>query len=151
VSRLRLNELIGVVGGALLALGVFLPWYETDPANKNAHLGDLGRGTFSCWQSHQILRWLLLAAAVAPLILAYVILRDHQLSWARGEMTAVVAIIAFGLIVYTGIIQKPGSPPAGISLKYGYWISLLGSILIAVGSARRSSGTERPRKPPGVL
>ncbi|MEP6952617.1 MAG: hypothetical protein ABI950_00985 [Solirubrobacteraceae bacterium] len=151
MSRLRLDELMGVVGGALLVLGVFLPWYETDPANKNAKLGELGRGVFSCWESHQIIRWLLLAAAVAPLILAYVIARDHKLSWARGEMTAVVAIIAFGLIVYTGIIQKPGSPPAGISLKYGYWVALLGSILIAVGSARRSSGTERPRKPPGVL
>ena len=140
-----------MVGGALLAIGVFLPWYETDPNNKNAVLGDLGRGTFSCWQSHQILRWLLLAAAVAPLILAYIIARDHTLSWARGEMTAVVSIIAFGLIVYVGLIQKPGNPPAGISLKYGYWIALLGSIMIAVGSARRSSGTERPRKPPGTL
>jgi hypothetical protein len=151
VTRLRLNELIGVVGGALLVLGVFLPWYETDPSNKNAKLGDLGRGTFTCFESHQIIRWLLIAAAVAPLILAYVIARDHSLSWARGEMTAVVSIIAFGLIVYVGIIQKPGSPPAGISLQYGYWVALLGSILIAVGSARRSSGSERPRKPPGVL
>jgi uncharacterized membrane protein len=151
VSRLRLNELIGVVGGALLVLGVFLPWYETDPANKNAKLGELGRGAFTCFQSHQIIRWVLLAAAVAPLILAYIIARNHSLSWARGEMTAVIAIIAFGLIVYTGIIQKPGTPPAGISLKYGYWVALLGAILIAVGSARRSSGTERPRKPPGVL
>lgn len=151
MSRLRLDELIGVVGGALLVLGVFLPWYETDPANENARLGPLGRGAFSAFESHQIIRWLLLAAAAAPVILAYVILRDHELSWARGEMTAVVAIIAFGLIVYTGIIQKPGSPPAGISLNFGYWVALIGSILIAVGSARRSSGTERPRKPPGVL
>jgi hypothetical protein len=151
VSRLRVNELIGLVGAALLAIGVFLPWYETDPSNKFAKLGGLGRGTFTGWQSHQIMRYLLLAAAVAPVILAYILLRDHTLSWARGELTAVVSIIAFGLILYTGIIQKPGTPPAAISLKYGYWAALLGAILIAVGSARRSSGSERPRKPPGVL
>lgn len=151
MSRLRVNELIAVAGGALLVLGVFLPWYETDPENRNAKLGELGRGVFSGFESHQIIRWLLIATAVAPLILAYVIVRDHELSWARGEMTAVVSIIAFGLIVYVGLIQKPGSPPAAISLRYGYWIALLGAVLIAVGSARRSSGTERPRKPPGVL
>lgn len=151
MRHLRSNELMGIVGGALLAISVFLPWYETDPSNPNAKLGDLGRGTFSCWESHQILRWLLLAAAVAPLILAYIIARDHTLSWARGEMTAVTSITAFGLIVYVGLISKPGTPPAGISLKYGYFLALLGTILMIVGAARRSSLSERPRKPPGVL
>ena len=142
---------MGILGGAMLALGVFLPWYGTDPSNPNAKLGALGAGTFSCWQSHQFLRWLLLAAAAAPLILAWIIARDHALSWPRGEMTAVTSIIAFGLIIYVGLISKPGTPPAGISLKYGYFVSLLGSILMIVGSARRSSMSERPRKPPGVL
>jgi hypothetical protein len=151
VGRLRMNEFIGVAGGLLLVLGVFLPWYETDPANKFAKLGPLGRGTFSGYDSHQIIRWLLIAAAVAPFILAYVLARDHQLSWARGELTAVVSIIAFGLVVYVGLIQKPGTPPAGISLKYGWLVALLGTIMIAVGSARRSSLTERKRKPPGTL
>ena len=56
---------------------------------------------------------------------------------------------------YIGVRQitngLQGTPPAGISLKYGYFVSLLGSILMIVGSARRSSMSERPRKPPGVL
>jgi hypothetical protein len=151
VGRLRMNELIGVAGGVLLAVGVFLPWYGTDPANKNAKLPQLGRGTFSGYDTHQIIRWLLIAAAVAPFILAYIIARDHKLSWARGEMTAVTSIIAFGLIAYVGLIQKPGTPPEGISLQYGWILTLLGSILIIVGSAKRSSETERKRKPPGTL
>ena len=32
---------MGILGGAMLALGVFLPWYGTDPSNPNAKLGAL--------------------------------------------------------------------------------------------------------------
>ncbi|MGZ4269876.1 MAG: hypothetical protein ACXVFN_04075 [Solirubrobacteraceae bacterium] len=151
MGRLRMNEMIGIAGGLLLVLGVFLPWYETDPSNRFARLGSLGRGNFSGFESHHIIRWLLIAAAAAPFILAYIIARDHKLSWARGEMTAVASITAFGLIVYVGLISKPGSPPSAISLQYGWLVALLGAILIVVGSAKRSSETERPRKPPGTL
>ena len=42
-------------------------------------------GPFSGWDAHPILHWLLLAAAAAPLILAWIIVRDHQLSWPRGR------------------------------------------------------------------
>ena len=97
------------------------------------------------------MRWLLLAAAVAPIVLLYIVVRDHELSWPRGEMTAVIGIIAFGLTAYVGIIDRPGEPPSEISLGFGWYISLLGTIMIAVGGAYRASTTERPRKPPGVL
>ena len=75
-------------GGLLLAVAVFLPWYDTSD-NPNAEI-DGARGDFSAWDVHPIMRWLLLAAAAAPLILAWIVLRDHELSWPRGEMTAVV-------------------------------------------------------------
>ncbi len=87
----------------------------------------------------------------APLILAYIILRGHKLSWARGEMTAVTSIAAFGLIVYGGIIDKPGEPAGLISLRFGWILALLGVIAMLVGSALRASEVERARKPPGVL
>ena len=150
LSRLGRGELLAVLGGLLLALGVFLPWYETNPDNRNANVGG-ATGAFSAWDALPILRWLLLAAAVAPLILAWIILRDHELSWPRGEMTAVIGIIAFGLTAYVGIIDRPGEPPSEISLGFGWYISLLGTIMIAVGGAYRASTTERPRKPPGVF
>ena len=62
----------------------------------------------SLWQAHPIMGWLLLAAAIAPFILAWIIVRDHQLSWQRGEMTAVVAIAAAGLIVLHRDHRPPG-------------------------------------------
>ena len=66
-------------------------------------------------------------------------------------MTAVVGIIAFGLVIYVGVIDRPGEPPSEIGLSYGWFVSLLGTILIAVGGSYRASTTERPRKPPGVM
>jgi hypothetical protein len=149
-ARLGRGELIAAIGAVLLALGLFLPWYETNPDNRNAVI-DGARGTLSGWAVHPILHWLLLAAAAAPLILAWVILRDHQLSWPRGEMTAVVGMIALVLVLYVGLIDRPGTPSGQISLKFGWFVSVLGCALIVAGGAMRAGGTERPRKPPGVL
>jgi hypothetical protein len=84
-------------------------------------------------------------------ILIYIVVRDHELSWPRGEMTAVVAIAAFGIIGYLGIIDRPGDPPGEISLQWGWVGAMFGVIAMMVGGALRASGTERPRKPPGVL
>jgi predicted lysophospholipase L1 biosynthesis ABC-type transport system permease subunit len=139
-----------MAGGALLAISVFLPWYGTDPANRFAQI-DGSRGNQSCWEVHPILRWLLLAAAVAPFILAYIIANDVHLSWARGEMTLVTSIAAFGLIVYNGVIDRPGEPSSAISLKFGWFLAVLGTLAMIFGAALRSSEHERPRKPPGTI
>jgi hypothetical protein len=148
--KLTRNEFVALAGGALVAIGVFLKWYETNAGNQAANINGM-KGAFSAWEVHPILRWLLLAAAVAPFILAYIIARGHQLSWARGEMTAVTAIAAFGLIAYNGIIARPGEPSSEISLQLGWWVTLLGTLLMLGGAALRSSEVERTRKPPGVI
>jgi hypothetical protein len=149
-ARLHRNEYMGMLGGALLAVSVFLPWYGTDTANRFANI-DGERGNQSCFDVHPILRWLLLAAAVAPFILAYIIANDVKLSWARGEMTAVTSIAAFGLIAFNGIIDRPGEPSSAISLKPGWFVALLGTLMMIAGAALRSSEHERARKPPGTI
>jgi hypothetical protein len=149
-ARLHRSEYVGMVGGTLLALSVFLPWYATDADNRFATI-EGGRGSQSCFDVHPILRWLLLAAAVAPFILAYIIATDTKLSWARGEMTAVTSIAAFGLIVYNGIIDRPGEPSSAISLKFGWFVAVLGTLMMIAGAALRSSEHERARKPPGTI
>jgi hypothetical protein len=150
LGRLGRGELLAVAGGIVLALGLLLPWYKTDPGNRNANI-DGARGSLNAFEAHPILAWALLAAAIAPLILAWVIARDHQLSWPRGEMTAVVAMIALVLVLYVGVISRPGEPRSQISLQIGWFLSVAGSLLMIVGGASRASSTERPRKPPGVL
>ena len=150
VRRITTSEILAAVGGALLALGVFLPWYSTNPKNPNANIAQM-KGDIAAWDAHAILRYLLLAAAVAPIVLLYIVIRDHELSWPRGEMTAVIGIIAFGLVAYVGVIDRPGEPPSEISLAFGWFMALIGTILIAIGGSYRASTTERPRKPPGVM
>jgi hypothetical protein len=149
-ARLQRNEHMGMLGGALLAVSVFLPWYGTDADNPFANI-DGERGDQSCFDVHPILRWLLIAAAVAPFILAYIIANDIKLSWARGEMTAVTSIAAFGLVVYNGIIDRPGEPSSAISLEFGWFLAVLGTLMMIAGAALRSSEHERARKPPGTI
>jgi uncharacterized membrane protein len=149
LDRLSRWEWIAVAGGLLLAVATFLPWYGTSD-NPNAVL-DGGRGDFSAWDVHPILRWLMLAAAAAPLILAWIVLRDHELSWPRGEVTAVVAMVALVLVLYQGVVSRPGDPRSEIGLEIGWWLALLGIILMLVGGAARATETERKRKPPGVF
>jgi hypothetical protein len=107
--------------------------------------------TESAWQVHPVLRFLLLLAAVAPIILSYIVARGHALSWPRGEMTAITAIAAFGLVAYNAFVSKPGDPRSEISLKYGVFIALVASVLMLVGAAQRSGEVERKRRPPGTL
>jgi hypothetical protein len=141
------GEVAAAVGGLLLAVSLFLPWYGTSD-NPNSNIGG-ARGALSAWEVHDIMRWLLLAAAAAPIILLWIVIRDHELSWPRGEMTAVTAIAAFGLVAYSGVVDRPGN--LEISLKFGWFVAMVGIVLMAFGGAHRASTVERPRKPPGVL
>ena len=137
-------------GGAGLAVSIFLPWFHLKSEFVTL-AGRKGPDTVSAWQTFSITRWLLLFAAIAPFILAYIIANDMALSWPRGEMTAVVAIAAFGLVAYHTLIDKPGSASSLISLRYGVFLAFLSTAAMLVGAATRSSEVERARKPPGTI
>jgi archaellum biogenesis protein FlaJ (TadC family) len=145
ISRVQRGERLALYGGILLVVGLFLHWYDVTNGS------DLAKGTYTGWQMHHTLRWALLAAALAPIILAWIIANDRALSWPRGQMTMVVAIAAFGLVGYNGVIDQPTSSNSFVSLEYGWFISLLGTILMLVGSVMRQSETEIRRKPPGTI
>jgi hypothetical protein len=147
-GRLHGTEFAGMAGAALAAGGLLLPWYATDESNSHSQVG--GRtGSLTGWDVHPILRWLLVAAASAPFVLAWIIARGHALSWARGEMTVVTSVAAFGLVVYNGLVDRPGE--IAISLQAGWLVAVAGTLVMAKAAARRSSESERPRKPPGTI
>lgn len=150
LKRVSLGEVIAIVGGALLGVGLFLKWYES--VSRLAMInGEKGEGVFTGFEVHTLIRWLFLAAAIAPLILTYIIARNHTLSWPRGQVTSVVAIAVFGLLVYNGIIDRPGEPASQIELEYGWYVSTAGAMLMLYGSVRRQQESEIKRKPPGTL
>ncbi len=165
----RLNRTRVLIGGAasiLLVLSIlFMPWYSVDLTVPQRVPGEqfnpdafiCGEGEDSCtgFETFPILRWLLLLAAIAPLILAWILVRGHKLSWAPGEMTMVAGFAAAVLIAYNGLLDKPGSGSAeiGIGLDYGYWVALVSAIVIAATGFTRSleSGPRRTRKAPGTV
>lgn len=145
------GELLAVAGGVLLGISLFLDWYSL--GNRHATLASCRGPDSTCtgWAALSAWRFLFLIAAVAPLILAYIILRGHALSWPRGELTAVIAIIALIMTVFLGVIDHPGTPPDEISVTTGWFVALVGGLLILAGSVWRSQQGSGPRKPPGVL
>ena len=150
-KQLDRGEVVATAGGIVLALSLLLPWYSL--GNVNAHLNSCHGPNTSCsgWHALTILRFLLLLVALAPLILSWIIVRGHALSWPRGELTAITALAALTFTIFRGVIDKPGSPPGQISTNYGWWIGLLGGLLILAGSIWRSRESSSRRKPPGVL
>jgi len=159
-SRLDRSEIIGMVAAAVLVISLFLEWFSLstdpsvvqrggDPGNWACGVGD---SSCSAWETFPILRWLLIGAAAAPFILAWIVIRGHALSWPRGELTAIVGLTAFVLIGYNGIVDKP-EDGLEISLAIGYWLALLASIGISISGGFRAaeSGGGARRKPPATF
>lgn len=148
---LNRGELLAIVGGIVLGLSLLLTWYTL--GNHNAVLGSCHGPKSNCsgWSSLAIIRYLLVIAAVAPAILAYIIIRGHALSWPRGELTAVVALVALTVTLFRGLIDKPGTPQGEISIALGWYVALIGDLLILVGAVWRAQESGAARKPPGVL
>ncbi len=166
----RLNPgrtILGAASSALLILSLLLlPWYSLagppenaarQPGNVNYHDSFIcGTGDFHCggFETFPIMRWLLLLAAIAPLILGWIVVRSNRLSYPPGEMTMTAGLAAAVLILYNGVVDKPGSGVAevGVSLEYGYFLALLGAIGIAVTGYLRSQADQRKtRKAPGTV
>ena len=145
------GELVAIAGGILLGISLFLAWYSL--GNHFASINNCHGPNSSCtgWQALKIIRFLLLAAALAPAILSYIVIRGHALSWPRGELSAVTALVALTFVVFRGLIDRPGSPPGEISIDYGWFVALLGGLLLLVGAIWRSRESAARRKPPGVL
>lgn len=162
IKLIKRSELIGFAGAGVLLLSLFLNWFSTScdasgmpkGCNPNSKLHGT-RGSFNAFQTYGILDWLLVAACIAPFVLAYIIARGHELTWRPGEVTMIVGIVAFALILVNGVIlgRPGGDDPSNvdISIEIGYLVGLFGSGMIAFGGFIRQASAVRSRKPPGVL
>jgi hypothetical protein len=159
-SKLDRSEIIGMVAAGVLVISLFLEWYSlsTDPSvvqrGNDASNWACGVGNSSCsaWNTFPVLSVLLVLAATAPFILAWIVMRGYALSWPRGELTAIVGLTAFVLIAFNGLIDKPQAG-LDISLAFGYWLALLASIGIFISGGFRAveSGGGARRKPPATF
>ena len=159
---LRWPEYVGFLGAGVLLGSLFLPWFSTScsslkpatPSGCNPHSQLNGRvGDFTAFDTYKIMDILLVAACIAPFALAYIIARGHTLTWAPGEVTMIVGMVAGALIFLNGIIlgRPGGTNSVEISISPGYWVGLLGANMILVGGLVRQAMYGGGRKPPGVF
>jgi hypothetical protein len=162
LSRLEWSEYLGFAGAAVLFGALFLPWFSTScdtlhplsPKNCNPHSVLHSRaGDFTAFQTYTILDILLCAACAAPFILAYLLVRQAELSWRPGEITMIVGMLAAALILLNGIILgKPGGTNSvDLSIEPGYLVGMLGASMILAGGVLRQALYSGVRKPPGVF
>jgi hypothetical protein len=141
------------MGAALvLFLSLWLPWFNTSADNPNSRLaGASGGDGVNAWQVFGTLDLLLVLAATAPFILSWIIARGHRLTWKPGEVTMIVGITAFVLILCNGIILGRPGDAVDIGLGIGYFVALIASAGMLVAGYLRQAVYGDPRKPPGTI
>jgi hypothetical protein len=151
-SRLSPGEFLGMGAGLLLFLSLWLPWFTTSEDNRFSQLaGASGGDGVNAWQVFSTLDILLVLAATAPFILSWIIARGHKLTWKPGEVTMIVGITAFVLILCNGIILGRPGDSVDIGLGIGYFVGLIASAAMLVAGYLRQAVYSDARKPPGVI
>lgn len=152
-SKVSPGEFMGMGAALLLLASLWLPWFTTSSDNPNSKLpgGVSGGDSASAWQVFSTLDWLLVSACAAPFILTWIIARGHPLTWKPGEVTMIVGIVAFMLILCNGIILGRPGDSVDIGLGFGYFVALLASLGLLAAGYLRQAVYETARKPPGVI
>jgi cobalamin synthase len=129
LRRLRPAELLALGAGALLAVSLFLPWFELAGVREDA--------------------WNVAAAAAVPsalaalAALALVALTALQRSPALPLACAVAAML-LALLATALVAAYTASPPAGASGRcYGVWLALAACVAV-LAAALWSLRDERP-------
>ena len=157
LGRLTPAEYAGWIAALVLVGSLFLPWFGTSEDNANSRLAGAGGGdSVDAWQTFGLLDLVLVAAASAPFILSWIIVRGHKLTWKPGEVTMLVGITAFVLVLCNGVILgRPKNEATDlaieISLQIGYFVALLACLAMAASGYLRQSRYKEGRKPPGVI
>jgi hypothetical protein len=147
--RLGNGDMVAAAGGLLLFISLLLTWFGVK-GNENL----CGSGKVDCtgFETFTILDVLLVLAAIAPLILVWIVVRGHELSWPPGEVTMIVGAVATTLILYNGIVDRVGENRSFVTLHFGWYLGLLGALLIITGGAiSQISRGGVHRRPPGTF
>jgi hypothetical protein len=152
-SRVSPGELMGMGAALVLLASLWLPWFTTSSENPNSTLpgGAANGDSATAWDVFSTLDWLLVSACAAPFILTWIIARGHALTWKPGEVTMIVGIVTFMLILCNGIILGRPGDSVDIGLGFGYFVALLASIGLLVAGYLRQAVYTTARKPPGVI
>jgi len=161
VGRVRPAEILAAAGGLGLAASLFVfDWYERSvavslPGAAPTEAVGVAVRRLSGWEALTVVRWLLLAAALAGL--ALLVLQVTQRSTGLPA-TFAVAVTWLGLIASLLVLYRIADPPGDrMTVEAGAWVGLLTALMVAVGgwwSMRDESpglGGDEDRPPVPVL
>jgi hypothetical protein len=114
---MRRAEPLAGLGGLLLLVALFLPWY--------------GPGSVSGWQALTVIDVLL--ALLALLAIAVPAVSVATRGPAKPVAIAVIAS-ALGWLAVLLVAIRLVSPPGDLSLRYGIWLALAGALIAWIGS-----------------
>jgi hypothetical protein len=127
--RLRPAEALAGVAGLVLAVSLFLPWFEFAGVREDA------------WQALTVaeIPAALAALAALGLVLATVTQRSPAVPLAVAVVTAVLGLVSLIVVAVRAIAL-----PAGATDRcYGLWLGLAGSLAVLI-AAMLSLRDERP-------
>jgi hypothetical protein len=140
-SRLTTGDIIAGVGGIVLLISLFLPWYGAGPFSVSG-MEALG-----------FIDILLLLIAVAVIA----IVAGRASARLPAEIPAAVVLLAAGalavLLVLYRIVNIPGDGD-GVSRELGIFLALIGAAAVTYGGWRTNAETPgapaAPARPPAV-
>jgi len=120
LSRLRVGELLALVGAIALAVSTFLPWFATPNGNVTA------------WDAFGVVDVLIALAVLSALALAVttVLERTPALPVASEVWTTVFAFVST-IAILVWVLVRPGDATGNCA---GGWIGLAASALILAGA-----------------
>jgi len=131
---------VGILGGIVAMVGAMLPWWNVSASAGGFSVGLPVLGIF----------WIggILALVFGILGLVFSALKQPVmgvLALVMGLLVAVVSMV-YGAMIPTASVSAGGAS-GSITAGFGYWISLIGGLLLAVGGA---IGFVEGRKAPAI-
>jgi len=131
LRRLRAPELAAGTAGVLLAVALFLPWFEFGGRREDA------------WHALTVAEIPAALAALGAIALVAVTVTQRSPAVPLAVAVFLVPITAVALIA---IAVRAGSPPAGaVDRCYGLWVGLGATVMLLFASVW-SLRDERPRR-----
>ena len=156
LRRLRVGEVIAALSGLVLAVSLFLPWYEqtrVEPSVR-APAGETAT-SFTAWQAFSVIDVLLALGAVLGigLLVVTAMQRTPSIPIASDALLTIVGSV-IALVAVARVLNLPGDVHSDSSLidagrEPAAWLGLLAAIGIPVGSlvAMRDERRSDPARP----
>jgi hypothetical protein len=128
---MRRAEPVAGLGGLLLLVALFLPWYGADLPPSVGDLQPFGPEDMTGWQALTVIDVVL--ALIALVAIAVPVISATTRGPAKPVAIEVIAS-AIGWLAVLLVAIRLVFPPDDLSVRYGVWLALAGAVIAWVGS-----------------